>query len=86
MTATVAGASLETDAWASMCPLCHLEREADEGIDEGCWHIVDAQHGRAVCSACLARLDPALARLIQALEQLEQRNRLFESMNQQVKH
>ncbi len=85
-TATVGGASLENDVWAFMCPVCYREQEPDERIEGGCWHIVDNEHGRQVCSDCLTRVDPALVKLIEALEQLERRNQAFASIDPRVKH
>jgi len=85
-TATVAGATLETDAWASLCPICHREQDPDERVDEGCWHVVDAEYGRAVCSDCLPKIEPPLIKLVEALERLEQTNRMFKSIDPNVKH
>lgn len=86
LTAAVAGASLDIDSWASMCPLCHREQDPDERIDDGCWRVVDALHGRAVCSDCLPRIDSALVALIEALERLDRSNQMFGSVDSDVKH
>jgi hypothetical protein len=85
-TATVAGASLETDAWALLCPICYREQEPDDHLIDGCWHAVDLEHGRAICSDCITKIDPALVSVIEALEQLERYNRIFNSIDSEMKH
>ncbi len=86
LTATVAGATLETDAWASMCPICQREQEPDEQVEEGCWHVVDVEYGRAVCSDCLTKVDGRLVQLVDALERRERANRMFHEADPHVKH
>jgi hypothetical protein len=77
-TVTVGGARPHLDVEATACPVCR--RDHDGAFRRG-WHIVDATHGRSVCPACVATLDPALRSLTEALEAHGRHNDMFEQDN-----
>lgn len=73
VTVTIGGARIDEDAKAWCCPLC--DHEHAESPPNG-WHLVDAVHGRPVCSSCAATL-PDEADLLAALREHELRNDLW---------
>jgi hypothetical protein len=57
----------EPSAWDGFpptdCPECGCRGELRYN-----WHIVASSNGRALCDACLGRVDPALVSLCEALD------------------